>query len=50
MSIKETARAVGLVFAAFGVLNTMEALAAPPVLSSADTMEKVLRDEPWTRP
>ena len=25
-------------------------VAAPPVLGSADTMEKVFRDEPWNRP
>ncbi len=27
-----------------------QSVAAPPVLSSADTMEKVFRDEPWNRP
>ena len=50
MSTKETARAVVLTLVTFGTLNTVEALATPPVLSSADTMEKVFRDEPWTRP
>jgi hypothetical protein len=34
-----------------GLLAARPAAAAPPcVLSSADTMEKVFRDEPWNRP
>ena len=27
-----------------------QTVAVPPMLSSADTMEKVFRDEPWNRP
>ena len=27
-----------------------QTFATPPLLSSADTMEKVFRDEPWNRP
>ena len=38
-----------LLMAALAAENRAKA-APPPVLSSADTMEKVFRDEPWTRP
>ena len=39
------------VFVCLAVLTCGNAtVAAPPVLGSADTMEKVFRDEPWTHP
>lgn len=40
--------AIGLLAAL--AMQEQAAADAPFVLSSADTMEKVFRDEPWTRP
>ena len=48
------ARLIMASFAAVGFMGVLtdegRTVAAPPMLSSADTMEKVFRDEPWNRP